>query len=369
MTLVAAAGSVLSSEIRLWLDHNAQQLDTVADGASTVVPTLGIAGLFGIGVPRELGGDGATLADAVRAIAAVSARSLTAGFVFWGHRTFIEYLLQSPNVRLRERLLPNLLTGRRAGATGLSNAMKFLNGLEALQVAASPRDGKLQLDGKLPWVTNLRKEGFDVAAAVQDDDSKPAFIVSLSSDDGGLTRSPDLDLMAMRASNTAAIEIDRLEIDDDRVIHTNAGEWLPQVRPAFLGLQCGMSIGLAQRAISEAGSLIGKGRGALAAPVEGLTAELAALEEQLLSRLESTYFVEHPVALFQLRIRLAEIVNQSVQFELGATGGKAYLSVPGEGYQRRLRESAFIPVVTPSLVQLQTVVEAHRRRTSAREPA
>ncbi|MET4071568.1 alkylation response protein AidB-like acyl-CoA dehydrogenase [Bradyrhizobium sp. S3.2.6] len=369
MTAVAIGGSILSSEIRAWLDHDALLFDRVADDASAIVPMLGRAGLFGIGVPRNLGGDGATLADGVRAIAAVSARSLTAGFVFWGHRTFIEYLLQSPNARLREKLLPDLLAGRRAGATGLSNAMKFLNGLEALQVTASRRDGKLCLDGKLPWVTNLRKEGFDVAAAVQDDDSKSAFIVSLSSDDDGLIRTADLDLMAMRASNTAAIAIDRLAINEDRIIHPNAGEWLPRVRPAFLGLQCGMSIGLAHRSLSEADSLMGNGRGVLADSVAGLAAELAALEEQLLSRLDGPFFIEQPVALFQLRIRLAEIANQALQLELGATGGKAYLSVSGEGYQRRLRESAFIPVVTPSLVQLETVIEAHRRRVAERELA
>ncbi|TYL85847.1 acyl-CoA dehydrogenase family protein [Bradyrhizobium cytisi] len=368
MTTVAIGGSILSSEIRAWLDHDALLFDRVSHGASAIVPTLGRAGLFGIGVPRHLGGDGATLADGVRAIAAVSARSLTAGFVFWGHRTFIEYLLQSPNARLREKLLPDLLAGRRAGATGLSNAMKFLNGLEALQVTASRRDGTLCLDGKLPWVTNLRKEGFDVAAAVQDDDSKPAFIVSLSSDDDGLVRTADLDLMAMRASNTAAIAIDRLAINEDRIIHPNAGNWLPRVRPAFLGLQCGMSIGLAHRSLCEVDSLIGNG-GVLAAAATGLTAELAALEEQLLSPLDGPFFIEQPVALFQLRIRLAEIVNQSLQLELGATGGKAYLSAPGEGYQRRLRESAFIPVVTPSLVQLETVIEAHRRRAAEREIA
>ncbi|MGV8481972.1 acyl-CoA dehydrogenase, partial [Pseudomonas aeruginosa] len=47
---------------------------------------------------------GGTLADAVERVAAVAARSLTAAFVFWGQRAFIEYLLQSPNQELRQRL-------------------------------------------------------------------------------------------------------------------------------------------------------------------------------------------------------------------------------------------------------------------------
>ena len=363
-----AGEASLPSDIGRWLDGNAADLDAASEGSSALLPQLAQAGLFKIGVPARDGGAGADVSDAARAIAAVSARSLAAGFVFWGHRTFIEYLLQSPNAALREKLLPDLLAGRRAGATGLSNAMKFLNGLEALQVKATSHDRAVHINGTLPWVTNLRKEGFDVAAAVQGDDHS-AFIVSLSSDDDGVERSGDLDLMAMRATNTAAIRITRAEIGEDRIIHADAGKWLPQVRPAFLGLQCGMSIGLASRSLAEARKLVGRDRGVLTGPIERLTAELDDLEQRLLSRLIGSFFVEQPVHLFRLRIRFAEIVNEALQLELGATGGKAYLSGPGEGYQRRLRESAFVPVVTPSLVQLRTVIDAHEQRSTKREIA
>ncbi len=89
------------------------------------------------------------------------AHSLTAAFVFWGQRAFIEYLLQSPNRALGDRLLGDLLAGTLAGATGLSNAMKFLSGIEALQVTATRGGGDgWNLDGRLPWVTNLRKGRF-----------------------------------------------------------------------------------------------------------------------------------------------------------------------------------------------------------------
>jgi alkylation response protein AidB-like acyl-CoA dehydrogenase len=361
--------AILPADLGRWLDDNAQNLDVAAGGASALLPRMAEAGLFGIGVPVRLGGTGGDVANAARAIAAVSAHSLAAGFVFWGHRSFIEYLLQSPNDALRERLMPDLLAGRRAGATGLSNAMKFLNGLEELQIKATRHDRSIQIDGKLPWVTNLHPDGFDVAAAVQGYGHRPAFIVSLSSDDDGVKRSDDLDLMAMRATNTAAIRIDHAGIGEDSIIHPNASEWLPRVRPAFLGLQCGMSIGLARRSLLEAKGQLGGSRGVLTGPIEDLTKELAEIETRLLSHLVGHLFVEQPILLFRLRIRLAEIVNQSVQLELSAAGGKAYLSVPGEGYQRRLRESAFIPVITPSLVQLKAAIDAHEQRPATREIA
>jgi len=352
-----------------WIEGAARALDTTADPAAELLKRLADAGLFRIGVPVRSGGGGGDMTEAVRAIAAVSERSLAAGFVFWGHRTFIEYLLQSPNDGLRERLLPALLSGDRAGATGLSNAMKFLSGFEQLQLEATAVGAGLRIDGKLPWVTNLQLEGFDVAAAVQGDGDEPAFIVSLSSDDDGVVRSPDLDLMALRGTRTAALRIDNAQLPRDRIIHPDARVWLPKVRPAFLGLQCAMSIGLAQRALDEARARLKSGRDVLAAPIESLSAELVQLEGRLAKGLLAGVFENDASQLFRLRIRLAEIVAEAVQLELCASGGAAYLATPGEGIQRRLRESAFIPVVTPSLVQLKTALATQPHAAAVSEPA
>ncbi|MGO4716956.1 acyl-CoA dehydrogenase family protein [Bradyrhizobium sp. 2TAF24] len=354
----------LPHDLDAWLDTNAQVLDTTAAGTE-LLPRLAGADLYRIGVPSHLGGAGGDVRGAVEAIAAVSRRSLAAGFVFWGHRTFIEYLLQSPNGALRDQLLPDLLAGHRAGATGLSNAMKFLSGLEQLQVRARRVDAGLRIDGKLPWVTNLQPAGFDVAAAIEGDGHQPAFVASLASEDDGLTRSPDLALMAMRATSTAAIDLDDVRIGPERILHPNASEWLPKVRPAFLGLQCAMSIGLAQRALDEVRARLAGGRDVLAQPAETLADHLAHATAQLLADLPGQGFIKRPDQLFRLRIRLAEIAAEAVQLELSATGGKAYLSAPGEGFQRRLREVAFIPIITPSLVQLKTALDGHEQRRLA----
>jgi alkylation response protein AidB-like acyl-CoA dehydrogenase len=187
-----------------------------------------------------------------------------------------------------------------------------------------------------------------------------AFIASLAHDDQGIVRSADLDLMALRASNTAAVSITNVQIDAGRVIHPDARAWLPAVRPAFLGLQCGMSIGLARRALNEARSSLGAGHNTLAEPVAELTATLAALECDLLEGLRVNAFRTKPTALFQIRIALADIVAQAVGLELQGTGGKAYLATRGAGFGRRWREAAFIPVVTPSLVQLKTALATQR---------
>jgi len=153
-----------ATPLQQWLTRNADALDTSSTPAAGLLPALGGAGQFGIGVPARDGGAGGDVRDAINAIAAVAQQSVTAAFVFWGQRTLIEYLLQSPNPALRERLLPALLRGERAGATGLSNAMKFLSGIEQLQITSSADADGWRLDGSLAWVTNLRPQGFVVGA-------------------------------------------------------------------------------------------------------------------------------------------------------------------------------------------------------------
>ena len=257
-----------AAELFAWLEAHAVSLDSEADLAAELLPRLAAAGLPGVGVAETLGGAGGDVTDGVEAIAAVSERSLAAGFVLWGHRTYIEYLLQSPNAALRERLLPDLLAGRVAGATGLSNAMKFLSGLAELQVRARTQGDRFVLDGKLPWVTNLR----------------PRWLPCRHRCGPGERREPARrcrcrmmipDSSVPRTSTSwHYARARRLPSPSPGSRSTRSGSstwmpraWLPMVRPAFLGLQCGMSIGLARRTLVEARRCLGTGRDALTEPV------------------------------------------------------------------------------------------------------
>jgi len=353
----------VAGDLAAWLDAHADRLDADSELAVEVVPRLAAAGLFRAGVPEALGGSGGATPDAIEAIAAVAAHSLTAAFVFWGQRTFIEYLLQSPNAALRERWLGPLLAGEFAGATGLSNAMKHLSGIESLQIDATRSDTGWQLDGGLAWITNLRKEGFIAAAAVNMPDGAPpavaAFIGSALDSDDGVVRSADLDLIALRGSNTAAVRLNGVHIGAEFLLHENARAWLPGVRPAFLGMQCGLSIGLARAALASAHALSTSMRGPLLERIDALHAELADKVDELKTGVADARFKTAAAPMFRLRIALAGIVQQAVMLELQASGGKAYLQDRGGGFARRWRESAFIPIVTPSLTQLQVELDKH----------
>jgi hypothetical protein len=77
--------------------------------------------------------------------------------------------------------------------------------------------------------------------------------------------------------------------------------------------------------------------------------------------LKNELFLKDAALLFQLRIALADIVAEALALELQATGGTAYLSKAGRGFARRWREAAFIPVITPTLVQLKAALSGRRK--------
>ena len=104
-------------ELAAWLDEHAEAIDAHQDFAAQILPQLARAHLFRIGVPASLGGDDGSTVEAIEAIASVAAHSLASAFVFWGQRTFIEYLLHSPNEALRKRWLC-ISSGPTATATG-----------------------------------------------------------------------------------------------------------------------------------------------------------------------------------------------------------------------------------------------------------
>nr|WP_280043910.1 acyl-CoA dehydrogenase family protein [Pseudomonas sp. Hg5Tf]MDH2562160.1 acyl-CoA/acyl-ACP dehydrogenase [Pseudomonas sp. Hg5Tf] len=353
---------MLEPALVTWLDAQAEALDLGHCDPQTVLAQLAAAQVLRVGIDQTHGGSGGTVADAVETIANVASHSLAAAFVFWGQRAFIEYLLHSPNAALRERLLPALLSGALAGATGLSNAMKYLSGIEALQVKGLADDQGWTLNGRLHWVTNLRKGGFVVAAAIEEEGGSP-FVLAIPDHAVGLTRSDDLQLMGLQSSNTAALNFEQVAISRDWLLHENAKQFLPAVRPAFLGLQCAMAIGLARRSLAEVHLHLQGARSFLGEALSVLHERLEYTVSELKRGLLDGRFLSQPAALFKLRITLAETAADAVQLELQASGGEAYLSAYGAGFARRWRESAFVPIVTPSLVQLRA--ELQRQASAA----
>ncbi|PJG84576.1 acyl-CoA dehydrogenase family protein [Conservatibacter flavescens] len=342
-----------------WLTTHADSLDQSNEHADALLRQLAQVGVFRHGVPEALGGYGDGIQQAIDTIREIAHYSLTAAFISWGHHTLIQNLIATDNPAPRQLWLDDLLTGERAGGTGLSNAMKFLSGVEELQVSVYEENGKRFLKGRLPWVTNLRSDKFALifAASVE---GKAPMVLALPSEAKGLHLAHELSLVALQGSNTMAVDLDQIELNPDWIISENANAYLAQIRPAFLGLQCAMAFGLAERALDEVEkSLAYNSRNVLDSEWQKTKEKLTALEQQLATGLaQSDYFISHPKALFQIRIDIVDVVAQSLLLELQASGGRCYLQQNNSGFIRRWREGAFLPVVTPSAVQLRLALAA-----------
>lgn len=344
----------------------AAQADPLNDGVAgasvaTSLTQIAQAGWLGLGVPVSLGGAGGHLLDVVSAIATVSEQCLTSGFVFWCQRAFIEYVAASENRWLQTAVLPQVLKANLSGATGLSNAMKYLAGVEHLRLQAHLEGDTVTLNGFLPWASNLRPQQFAVAVAAQTEEGD-SLVVAVPSSAIGLHRGEDLQLLGLQASWTSTLHLEQVQLPIDWVISHQAHSFLPRIRPAFLLMQCGLGWGMARRSLQEtAQSLNPKNEIALSDRLHQQQSTLAALEHQLkqLAALDQ-FEVAQTRQLFQLRIDLTRLAVAAVHLELEAKGGAAYLKPSGTA--RRLREVAFLPVLTPSLVQLETELHRHRQQ-------
>ena len=78
--------------------------------------------------------------------------------------------------------------------------MKFLSGIEELQIKATKTDGSLRVDDQLPWVTNLCASGFDVAAAIRGDELQTETFVAQRANAHSNPIRPHLDAPLLESS-------------------------------------------------------------------------------------------------------------------------------------------------------------------------
>jgi alkylation response protein AidB-like acyl-CoA dehydrogenase len=346
--------TMLDQSLLRWLDERADALDTETGQADALVLRLALGNLFRAGVPAADGGSGESPSAAIGIVAELAQRSMSAAFVFWAQRAFIECVLASPNRTLVQRLMPALLQGRLAGAPGLSNGMKFMGGLDRLQTEYTPVPHGFRLNGRVPWATNLHRQGFVVALVAGDARGGNPAVFAVPHHANGLRREPDMDLVGLRSTNTAALRLDGALLDDAWQLHPDARTFLPAIRPAFVGLQCGLGLGLARASLRSARRALEGGGSVLGDELATLDAAVHDYWRQLSSGIDGGRLRDSPLELLELRIRMVELAIEAVQLELQALGGRAYLRGDGNGFARRWREAAFLPLVTPTLAQLKT---------------
>ena len=328
--------SHFSKEFLTWLDTNADHIDQESGPiADQLLEKIAENDVFKIGVPAEFDGLGGGPTQVVDVLDELAQHSLTASFISWGHRTFIEYILASDNAYPRETWLKELYTGERAGGTGLSNAVKFLSDIEELNVTISQEGDDYYLDGRLPWVTNLRSDKFAALFAADFKDGSQPWIITIPSEAEGLSRSEDLEFVSLQGANTASLTFDHVKLDPNWVLSKEGTDYIAKTRPNFLGFQFGLAFGLAKRSLDEVEASLNSNRSVLREEFEATRENLLAIQDQLFAGLnDANYFIEKPRELFQLRIDIVDVVANSLLLELQASGGRGYLKESESSFLR-----------------------------------
>ncbi len=115
-------------------------------------------GLPRLHVPRAMGGQGADAQALAAALHQLAQGQPAAAWMAWSHCMAIEALVHSPNVAVREHVLPSLLDGSMAGAVSWSPDFGLAHSPRPVQ--ALPLERGWHLSGRLEQVLNLQWMGY-----------------------------------------------------------------------------------------------------------------------------------------------------------------------------------------------------------------
>ncbi len=337
-------------------EHLAERIEGFFAGRAADVDA-GRAGVReGIGALAELGLPEASLERSAELIGLVARFDLASAFSAWAHRMASHYIGLAPAGSSLHAYLPGLRTGKLLGATALANGTaRHLAGAPLPVKYSTLPSGELCLDGRIPWASNLLPPFVAVTAAAHADDPAQAIVVALTDETPGLSLAPYPELLALGATGSTSVVLEEARVAGDFVVAAELGPFIDLILPAFLLLQAAFCLGLAGAALEAAAAYEGPMNGVLEPDLQRLHEGFARAQRRLQA---NTRWVDRhgPETvsrreLLSLRLAAAQLAAEAVGTELASAGGRGFLR--GSATARRVREVAFLPVQSPTEVQLR----------------
>jgi alkylation response protein AidB-like acyl-CoA dehydrogenase len=322
-----------------------------------VLRRFGEVGAFlGEGTPQRP----APLFDAIAAMARVGQECLATAFCMWCQDTFAWYLQNTDNEALRQRLLPDAVTGRVLGGTGLSNPMKAIAGIEPMRLSGRPTKDGFIVNGSLPWVSNLRAtHHFGTAFEVEGQRRQIMAMVDCSLP--GIRLGDGARFLALDGTRTCSVAFRDVFIPRSLVLADPAASFIARIKAGFILLQTGMGLGVIrgcaevmQRADESCGELnrfLDDRPELFFEALDRLSAQIS-----LLARTPFEAAREYQRKVLEVRLATSEWSLRAAQAALLHAGAKGY--VAGAAAQRKLREAYFIAIVTPAIKHLRKELAA-----------
>jgi isovaleryl-CoA dehydrogenase len=181
---------------------------------------MGDMGLLGITVSEEFGGSNMGYLAHVIAMEEISRASASVGLSYGAHSNLcVNQIYKNGNQAQKEKYLPKLCSGEHVGALAMSEPNAGSD-VVSMKLKAEKQGEHYVLNGNKMWITNGPDANTYVIYAKTDMDAGPrgmtAFIVER--DYPGFSRSPKLDKLGMRGSNTCELVFEDCRVPAENIL-------------------------------------------------------------------------------------------------------------------------------------------------------
>ena len=175
---------------------------------------MGELGLLGITASEEYGGAGLGYLAHCVAVEELSRASASVGLSYAAHSNLcVNQINRHGTVEQKRRFLPKLISGEHVGALAMSESESGSD-VVSMKLRAEKRNDRYILSGRKMWITNGPDANTLVVYAKTDPNAGAkgitAFLVEGTM--SGFSRSPKLDKLGMRGSNTCELVFKDCEI-------------------------------------------------------------------------------------------------------------------------------------------------------------
>lgn len=324
------------------LANSADQVDLSGDWPARQFEQLAAAGVLGWVIPRQYGGSEVSAEALVYGYERLAAACLTTTFVLTQRNGACQRIAGCDHDDLKNELLPRLASGELFATVGVSHLTTSRQHTAQPAVSAVVGEESIEISGQIPWVTGAPHADFVVTGGTCADGRQ--VLIALPTDSEGVRIQSPAPLLALNGSQTASIDVDRVQVDRRFLLAGPVEGVMQQGRGGGTGsvATSSLAVGLSVRTVDLLAAEAER-REDLRAAAEQFGVELQELRGDLYAAARGECTEKTPQLTNEaIRRRSNSLALRTTQALMAASKGAGF--VAGHPAERSVRESMFFLV-------------------------